>query len=214
MTRPRRRRDRPDAPQARGRERRPRRPAVAWPFLAVALLALAVFALARVLGRPRAVPAAPDPVASMDPAAALREGTRLGAAGEYARSLPYLRRAVAANPASWEARFNLASSLSNTALQVRRHLGRDEPVLRSSVERLAMLRESERELESALAGARTAHEAALVLWTRANLYRAWGLPLDALDLARRARELEPGWPEAGRLVAQLEGDFARAGAAP
>ena len=173
-----------------------------------------VIVLALVLGRERSRRGAEDPAAAFDPAAALREGTRLGSGGDYARSLPYLKRAARADPGSWEARFNLASSLANTALQVRRHLGRNEPVLRSSVERVAMLGEAERELDTALNGARTPHEAALAMWAKANLYQSWGLPLDALASARRAQELEPTWPVPGRLVAQIEHDLARADSTP
>lgn len=180
-------------------------------WLALGVLALA-FAFLR--GRPQGRVASADPVASMDGMEALRTGTQMGSRGDYEHSLPYLRRALAANPDSWEARFNLASSLANTALQARRHLGRDEPVTRSSADRLALLRESERELETAFAQARTPHEAALAMWTKGNLYRSWGLPADALVCARRALELEPGPTSAAWLVAKLEADFARADRAP
>lgn len=194
----------------RGRTRPALRPA------SLALLAIGVAAIALVVARDR--PGAPresaDPVASMDGAEAFRTGTRLGSQGEYGRSLPYLRRALAANPGLWEARFNLASSLANTALQVRRHLGHDEPATRSSADRLALLREAERELESAIATARSPHEAALAAWTKANLYRSWGLPADALECAKRALALEPGSPSAARLLATIEADFARAERAP
>jgi tetratricopeptide (TPR) repeat protein len=179
---------------------------------------LAIGALALVLaffrGRPQAPAASSDPVSSMDGMDALRAGTQMGSRGEYDRSLPYLRRALAANPDSWEARFNLASSLANTALEARRHLGHDEPVTRSSADRLALLRESELELESAFALARTPHEAALAMWTRGNLYRSWGLPADALVCARRALEIEPTWNSAAQLVATIEADFARADRTP
>lgn len=180
-------------------------------WLALVALAL-VFAYVRT--RPRGPQAPADPVSSMDAMDALRTGTQMGSRGEYDRSLPYLRRALAANPNSWEARFNLASSLANTALQARRHLGHDEPVTRSSADRLALLRESERELESAFAQARTPHEAALAMWTRGNLYRSWGLPADALVCARRALEIEPAWSSAAQLVATIEAEFARADRAP
>lgn len=180
-------------------------------WLAIGVLAL-VFAFVR--GRSQRREASADPVASMDGMEALRTGTEMGSRGEYDRSLPYLRRAIAANPGSWEACFNLASSLANTALQARRHLGRDEPVTRSSVERLGLLRESERLLESAFALARTPHEAALAMWTKGNLYRSWGLPADALVCARRALEIEPGWASAAQLVTTIEADIARADRAP
>lgn len=180
-------------------------------WLALGALAM-VFAIFR--GRPQDRAAAADPVATMDGMEALRTGTELGSRGEFDRSVPYLRRALAANPGSWEARFNLASSLANLALQARRHLGRDEPVTSSSADRLALLRESERELDAAFAQARTPHEAALAMWTKGNLYRSWGLPADALVCARRALEIEPGPTSAARLVAALEADFARADRAP
>lgn len=177
---------------------------------------IAVVALALVFAWFRLRPPAPvaDPIASMDGMDALRTGTQMGSRGEYDRSLPFLRRALAANPSSWEARFNLASSLANTALQARRHFGHDEPVTRSSADRLALLRESERELESAFALARTPHEAALAMWTKGNLYRSWGLPADALVCARRALEIEPDWSSAAQLVATIEAEFARADRAP
>ena len=181
----------------------------AWLALVVLVLFFGWF---RARPQPRVAPA--DPVATMDGMEALRTGTQMGSRGEFERSLPYLRRALAANPGSWEARFNLASSLANTALQARRHLGHDEPVTRSSADRLALLRESERELESAFAQARTPHEAALAMWTRGNLYRSWGLPADALACARRALEIEPAWPSATQLVATIEAEFARADRAP
>jgi tetratricopeptide (TPR) repeat protein len=180
-------------------------------LLAIGALALVFAFFSR---RPRVRDASADPLASMDGMEALRTGTQMGSRGEYDRSVPYLRRALAADPGSWEARFNLASSLANTALQARRHFGHDEPVTRSSADRLALLRESERELESAFALARTPHEAALAMWTKGNLYRSWGLPADALVCARRALEIEPAWNSAAQLVATIEADFARADRAP
>jgi len=105
-------------------------------------------------------------------------------------SLPYFRRAVSQAPDSWSAHANYSNALHNGAQESRRHLGKDEPAARSSVERIGMMRECLR--ESDLADSLTAGPAdrAAIAYQRAQSLQTWGFPIEALLEYRRAQAMD------------------------
>lgn len=168
------------------------------------VVALSWFAL-------RGRPAPPrDPIADMPAGAAFQMGARLASEGRHVESSAYFRRAADAAP-SWESRFNLASSLRNAALEVRVRAGREQPVMRSSAERVRAVGEATRESARAMELARDAHSRALTLYSEAQNQWTWGFAGDALELARAARALDPAWGPPARLEAQAAREIAAGG---
>lgn len=199
-------------PRPERREARPRAAAAPSAALRPVVLAAALAVLATLawwLLRPHG--ASPeDPLATLDAPAAFAEGARLGAAGRHVESVPYFRRAAAVG-GTWESHFNLASALGNAALQVRTRAGREEPAMRSSAERMAMVFEAYRESERALALAREPRQKAMTLFATAQREWTWGLVRDAVEHARAAREADPAWDVPARFLAQAERDLAAGG---
>lgn len=192
------------------RERRPRAAARgrgATRGIAVATIVVVAAAAAWIaFGRrvPGTAPAAgTDPAAHLEPRVALEAGIRLGAAGQSARSVPYFRRAVAGLPGYWQARYDLSSALANAAVESHVRLGRLDPALRSSAERIGAIVESEREMDAALAHANGPHDRAVLLVARSQTYLAWGMPVDALSLLQKAQAADPAWEEPARLAGQV-----------
>lgn len=172
--------------------------------LAVLVAAVAGFAILRRLPWAGGSPAPADPLASLEPRLALETGLRLGGQGQGARSVPYFRRAVAGLPGFWEARYDLSSALANAAVESHRRLGRLDPVLRSSVERIGAIVESEHELAIAIDMVNRPHNRAVLLLSRAQTYLAWGMPVDALALLREAQRADPAWPEPAAMALRIE----------
>jgi tetratricopeptide (TPR) repeat protein len=156
----------------------------------VALLAAAAVALW--LARGRRAPAARDGAAALDPSAAYEIGLKLGRAGRYTESLPYFRRAAEApGGTTWQVRHDYSSTLHNATLESRM-LGRfGQRISRSSVERVAMMHESLRQLDLAEADAGSRRDQAFLEAMRGNTLATWGFPLDALACYARALTLDP-----------------------
>jgi len=158
-----------------------------WPRAAgAAALALgAAFALwfAR---SPRA-PAPADPAAGLDPERAYEIGIGLAKSNRCMESLPYfLRAAEAPGGTTWRVRHDYSSALHNAAHESRTVAGHGRRVARSSVERIAMMRESLRQLDLAAAIAGAARDRAFIEAIRGTTLETWGFPLDALECYQRA----------------------------
>jgi len=214
--RPSHRERRKPGPMRSPRAARPRRP---WlPLLAAGAIGAALL-LAWLRSRPASL--APsgsgtfaDSLEAMEPRAALIEGTRLGNAGLYSESLPYLRRGVAGLPLEFVGHLNLSSSLTNVAIEVRRaHMDRAEPAMRSSYDRIGSVLAGDRELDRALERAGAPQQRAMALMARATYYDTWGMPGDALAWARLAAQQAPQWPAPAALARKLAADLARGGLA-
>jgi len=178
------------------------RPRSRWPWLTLLVIALAAGATWMWIARhPKTVPPA-DPADALDPQAAFVYGGRLGTAGRHTESIPYFRRAVIGMGGMWEGRFNLAAALINAALEVQTRLGRPDPALRSSYERV----------HSVFDGMAEARQAAQL--ARDSRMRAYTAYQDALMIARSAERLDPGWDLPKKLANDLQRDLARGGITP
>ena len=175
-------------PAGAPRPSRPRR----WPR-AVWVTALALGAAAGLwFARGPHAPAPADPAAGLDQARAYEIGLRLGQSKRFTESLPYFRRAAEAPGGStWQMRHDYSSSLHNATLESRT-VGRfGHRLARSSVERIAMMRESLRQLDLAAVSAGAARDRAFIEAIRGNTLATWGFPLDAIQCYHRALALDP-----------------------
>jgi len=167
-----------------------RGPGVAWALAAAA--ALTALGLAWWLGRGGAPRRPGDPAAGLDPVAAYEAGIRLGREERYTESLPYFRRAAEAPGGStWQVHHDYSSSLHNAALESRKVGRYGQRVTRSSVERVAIMHESFRQLDLARAVAGSRRDQAFIEAMRGNTLVTWGFPLDALACYGRALALDP-----------------------
>jgi tetratricopeptide (TPR) repeat protein len=161
-------------------------------------LAGGAYALWRFTPRPGSVRGA-DPLAGLTPAAAYDSATSLSRAKRPVESLPYYRRALqGAAKNLWVVHFNYGSALNNAGLQIRERDGVPMPAIRSSVERVALMREALAHLDSAEALAPSPHDRATVLAARAERLELWGLPWDAFVELRQAQFTEPQRKDLGR----------------
>ncbi len=135
---------------------------------------------------------------------AFRRGVELAKLGRNLDAVPYFRRALAFSGDDYAIESNLASVLNNGAQETRRHLGRDDPAVRSTFERVLMLRESFDRDVAAERLATNATQRALVMAQEAQTFAAWGLPRDALARARAALDLDPSQPLARAYVAEIQ----------
>jgi hypothetical protein len=188
----------------------PIRDARVWVVAAV-LVAAAGLAWWRLAPRPTAPPAAADPAAALDARTAFEIAGRLGSAGRNIESLPYFRRAAEGAPKLWETQFNYVAALANAALEVRTRLGRTDPALRSSYDRIASVRLALSLEARAIATSRTPRTRAYTAYENAMLYLNWGFPLDALAGARRARAFDSSWAAPAELVDQIDRDMSHGG---
>jgi hypothetical protein len=164
--------------------------------------------------RPKPAPPASHPADALDPRAAFLQGGQLGKAGRHAESIPYFRRASVGISGMWEGRFNLAAALINAALEVELRLGKPDPALRSSYERVQTVFEGMGEARQAMQLARDGRMRAYTAYEDAQLLQAWGFPWDALATARAAESYDPDWELPKRLVRELERDLLRGGITP
>lgn len=156
-----------------------------------------------------------SPAETMDAQTAFAFGGRLGTAGRHAESIPFFRRAAEAGMGEqWEGRFNLAAALINAALEVRSRLGKNDPALRSSYERVQSVFDGMLEARHAVRVARDSRMRAYTAYQDALMLQFWGMPWDALATAKIAAEYDPGWEPAQRLVRELQTDLARGGIKP
>jgi hypothetical protein len=114
-------------------------------------------------------------------------------------------------PNSWTARQSYASALYNSALETRLHLGKAEPVTRSSVERIAMVNASMRESGIADSLARQEADRAIIAFQRGQALHSFGLVDDALVEFRRAEALYPSSPVIAAAVRDAERRLASGG---
>jgi hypothetical protein len=149
---------------------------------------------------------------TLDAQQAFLAGGRLGSAGRHAASIPYFQRAVAVGMGdTWEGRFNLAAAQINAALEVAPRFGRVDPALRSSYERVQSVFSGLTEARHAARLARDSRMRAYTAYQDALMLQFWGMPWDALAIAKVAASMDPGWEAPPRLVRELERDLARGG---
>jgi len=176
---------------------------------AVAIAAVAITAGAWLALRPRGAPRLPGTAASAHPAhaltpqAAYQTAVRLGQSGRHEESLPYYRRALTGSPPNpWLVHYNYAGCLYNIGLEVRERCGVAMPVTRSSIERVALMREALAAWDVAERLATTARDRATVLQTRAERLQIWGFPWEGFVLLRQAQWTDP---ERKELAAAADG---------
>jgi tetratricopeptide (TPR) repeat protein len=144
----------------------------------------------------------------VDRETANRTALALGRQGRHQESIPYFREVVRQDPGSGIAHENLGSALGNGAQQVRTHLGKTDNANRSSVERIAMLKETIAETERARQLARTDPQRVYSLLEQGRTLYTWGFPIDALDRMRAAYEIAPNNPAVERSFHGLEHELA------
>jgi len=133
----------------------------------------------------------PDSIARLGPDSAYRRGARLWNAGRADRSLAYFRHALTFPGAPAMAHLEYSSGLHFAATQNRTLFSYMGMATRSSVERIALMRESLEQLDLAERMAATPAERAQVHDMRADRYVAWGMPLDALAELHAAQTDDP-----------------------
>ena len=191
--------------------RAPRPSPRGWLVAAVAVVTIAIGAN-WMANRARRTPAtSADPIAALDVTQAHERGMELARGGDPLGAVPYFRRVVALRPDSWNAHENLAGAVGNGALQARTHLGKVEIATRTSIERVAMLREAIRETEAAESRVQTPTDRATVLFERGRALQTWGFPIDALVFFRLAYASAPDRPEIAAALRGAQEAFVTAG---
>jgi hypothetical protein len=175
---------------------------LAW-GIAIPAAALAVWLFAPRLFPGRSTGPIPHPAATVPAWEARRLGLLLAGKGQHLASLPYFRRVAEDVSSSWADRVNYASAIGNGAQEGRRHLGKEEPAIRSSVERIAMTRLSLATMDEAEGLAPTRPDRATVISERARSLFTWGFVADALVEYRRAGQLDPNRPDVARTISSL-----------
>jgi len=176
------------------RTRFPRWLAWAVPALLVAgaLLWGPVHRLATGPAAPRDGPPEPEFLAGMDAEQALRAGIALGQSGRDLESLAYLRHAIRAGRGDlWQARYNYATALYNVTLRIEPRNGVPTYVVRSSWERIALVREAIQQLDLAEGLTRTPRDRAIVRAASAQMLWLWGMPWNAFVAYRQAAAADP-----------------------
>jgi hypothetical protein len=140
--------------------------------------------------RPAVSPIAqPDRFAAMHPETIYNTAVRLVEQDRDEESLPWFRASLArVREDFWQLHFNYFAALRNTALEDTVRLGLRLPALRSSAERVALMREALRELDRAEALAPNPDVLAMVRVQRARAMRIWGMAWEAWLAFRLASE--------------------------
>ena len=185
--------------------------AVRWLPGVVVALVLALPAVWLVSRTPRRHPGVVDPLAAIGVAEAHERGMDLARGGDPLGAVPYFRRVMELRPDSWNAHENLAGALGNGVMQARKHLGHAEIGTRSSVERVAMMREALRHTEVAESLAQTPTDRATVLFERGRALRTWGYPVEALVFLRLAYTSAPNRPEIEASLREAQDAFLTGG---
>lgn len=168
----------------------------AWRWIAAALLVLGAAGLLRVGGSGRPPVAREEWMPDLPGSAAYDSAMLLARAGRHEASLPYYRRALhARSDASWALRYNYAVALYNVGVEVRERYGVPAPATRSSIERVGLMRAAMAQLDTAEQIAPTLAERVLIMRSRAERMRIWGMPWDAFMQYRRAQAADPSQPE-------------------
>lgn len=128
------------------------------------------------------------------------QAIRLGNEGSTLESLQYFARAGERGLAGryWEYHFDYAASLHNLCVQADERRGVRMPAVRSSIERVALMRQALLELERAERTAATPRDKSRVLSTRAQILRFWGLPWNAVEQLRMAQFADRSQEELAR----------------
>jgi tetratricopeptide (TPR) repeat protein len=167
-----------------------------WTLAGLAGVAALIFAwmVIRPPARPVLVPPPPVPDPAEDlPLDRVSERARaLFEAGHHQESIPYFRRLAHDLDHNWGAFYNYSAALHNAALETRIRLGRKDPAVRSSYERVRMEHQALGVLDLAERRAPKPHERGLVIDQRGQRLHIWGFPVDALRELERAQALEPG----------------------
>lgn len=168
-----------------------RRGAPPWRALvAVALLAIAAFAAWRVFGGRAA--GERHAASAVPPDRAHATGAKLLDREQVLEALPWLRRGVeGSGTTSWGAHYVLGKACATATLKTTSRAGIEQPMLRSSVERVALARECVREFGLAATLAPPGAERAFVLSEWAEFEFAWGRMFEAFALFRRAQSETP-----------------------
>ena len=179
------------APRLAGGSRRAAPRSARWWMLSGIAVVILGFLLLRVWPRRASVepPASPaEPLALAD---LFRMGIALSRDGHHLAAADCFRKVASQRPRSWLARQSYASALYNVAQEVRMHLGKEEPVTRSSVERIALVRVSMIEARIADSLAATPQQRAVMAYQHGQILHAYGLVTDALVAFRSAARLDP-----------------------
>ena len=177
----------------------------AWLVVSTALLMVAGAVIAiRLVQRDRSSGgvAAADSLATMDPQQALGRGVELGRHGRHSDSLPYFRRAAEAG--GWTAHWNYAAAMNNATFEVWSRHGVLAPASRSSIERLALMREALDEVRVAERRAPDRRTVAVLELVRGRTLMLWGFPLDALEVYRGALAIDSTSATTRRMIAECE----------
>jgi tetratricopeptide (TPR) repeat protein len=179
------------SPPARESRRAPRaRPRPWWLLPLVGLLVVSVFLL-RVWPRRRPVEATRSPAERLNAEEAYKTAITLGRDGHHLEALPFFESAVRQAPGSWTAHQSYASALYNSALETRLHLGKAEPITRSSVERITLVRSSMVQSGAADSMTAGARDRAFIAFQRGQMFVTFGLVDNAVDEFRRAIVMDP-----------------------
>jgi len=139
---------------------------------------------------------APAPI---DPRQTYTEAMTLSQQGHFLEALPLLHAVVESDTSLWQFHHDYATVMLNAVHQGRRHLGHQEFAVRSSLERVELVRWALIELVAAERHARDPRSHAWAIRTRAQALGAWGFPWEALVGYRQMEWADSSWAEmAGR----------------
>jgi hypothetical protein len=167
-----------------------------WLGLALVVAIAAAWLVQRRLpsgGAAGSVPPLPGPVRALSPEAAYQQASAL-IRSDPEDALPYLRRAADDPSLGLLVHLAYATAHGNLAYRTIARRGLPGPEVRTSWERMRLMRAALDELARAAALAETPAQQAEVHANRARVDLAWGLPWDALEEIRAAARLDPaGW---------------------
>lgn len=131
--------------------------------------------------------------ASLAPDAAGARGEELVKNKRALEALPYLRRGLEGSAGTqWQVHLQFASILSTASIRVVTRAGIEQPLARSSVERVALAREGEREYARAWDLAPAGEARARIASLHAEHLFAWGRVWEAFVMLRVAQDEAPG----------------------
>ena len=136
--------------------------------------------------------ASPPHAATLDAREAYAAADRLVRSGNYIEALGYLARIERLTPrttADFEGSY--ATALANTAIQAHVVNGMPIPVTRSSVERIALIRESFRRLKAGAGKATSPRQLSLLAAVRAGQLAIWGFAREGFEEYWRGHEIHP-----------------------
>jgi ribosomal protein S30 len=131
--------------------------------------------------------------AALSPEAAGARGEALVKEERPLESLPFLRRELEGGEgARWQGHLQFASVLGALSIRVVTRAGIEQPLARSSIERVAIAREAEREYSRAWDLAPAGEPRATVASLYAEHLFAWGRVFEAFVMLRSAQDEAPG----------------------